>query len=102
MDLVENQPFHLGLEKCCLALLTYLGASLAPDEIRKHSYNFETYLLELGVDITDVSMNDWGNIDVSSDQEKNEAAVEELVSKIVNANKFPHFDSRKSSQLLMI
>ena len=47
------------------------GASLAPDEIRKHSYNFETYLLELGVDITDVSMNDWGNIDVSSDQEKN-------------------------------
>ena len=34
-------------------------------------------------------MNDWGNIDVSSDQEKNETAVEELVSKIVNANKFP-------------
>ena len=34
-------------------------------------------------------MNDWGNIDVSSDQEKNETAVEELVSKIVNSNKFP-------------
>ena len=62
------------------------GTSLAPDEIRKHSYNFETYLLELGVDITDVSMNDWGNIDVPSNQEKNEMAVEELEA---------HLDFRK-------
>lgn len=65
------------------------GSALAPDEIRKHSYNFETYLLELGVDITDVSMNDWGNIEIVSDQQKNEAAVEDIVSKIVNSNKFP-------------
>ena len=41
------------------------------------------------MDISDVSMNDWGNIEVTSNQEKNEAAVEDLVSKIVNENKFP-------------
>ena len=66
------------------------GTALAPDEIRKHSYNFETYLLELGVDITDVSMNDWGNIEIGSDQQKNEAAVEDIVSKIVNSLSLIH------------
>ena len=34
-------------------------------------------------------MNDWGNIEFGSDQQKNEAAVEDIVSKIVNSNKFP-------------
>ena len=34
-------------------------------------------------------MNDWGNIEIVSDQQKNEAAVEDIVSKIVNSNKFP-------------
>ena len=28
-------------------LVSEKEAALAPDEIRKHSYNFETYLLEL-------------------------------------------------------
>jgi agmatinase len=65
------------------------GTSQAPDEIRKHSYNFETYLLELGIDLSDVSANDWGNLEITDNQEKNESELEELVAKIVNANKFP-------------
>ena len=65
------------------------GTSEAPDEIRKHSYNFETYLMELGIDLCDVSANDWGNLEIGDNQEKNESQLEELVSKIVKANKFP-------------
>ena len=65
------------------------GTSQAPDEIRKHSYNFETYLLELGIDLSDVSANDWGNLEITDNQERNESELEELVAKIVNANKFP-------------
>ena len=65
------------------------GTSKAPDEIRKHSYNFETYLMELGIDLCDVSANDWGNLDVTDNQEKNESELEALVSKIVSASKFP-------------
>ena len=65
------------------------GTSEAPDEIRRHSYNFETYLMELGIDLCDVSANDWGNLEITEDQEKNEARLEELVTKIVSSNKFP-------------
>ena len=65
------------------------GASQAPDEIRKHSYNFETYLMELGIDISEVKANDWGNLDLTENQEDNEKALYDLVSKIVNSNKFP-------------
>lgn len=65
------------------------GTSQAPDEIRKHSYNFETYLMELGVDLRDISANDWGNLEVKSSQKKAEEEIEELVYKIVSSNKFP-------------
>jgi len=65
------------------------GASEAPDAIRKNSYNFETYLLELGIDLSDVLANDWGNLDITADQDKNEKLLEDLVLKIVNEGKFP-------------
>lgn len=65
------------------------GTSEAPDAIRKNSYNFETYLLELGIDLSDVSANDWGNLELTQDQDKNEKLLEDLVSKIVNDGKFP-------------
>ena len=65
------------------------GTSEAPDAIRKNSYNFETYLLELGIDLSDVSANDWGNLELTKDQDKNEKLLEDLVSKIVNDGKFP-------------
>ena len=44
--------------------------SEAPDEIRKHSYNFETYLMELGIDLCDVSANDWGNLEITKRSRK--------------------------------
>ena len=59
------------------------GSSQAPDEIRKSSYNFETYLMELGIDLSEVKANDWGNLDLTDNQEANEQALYELVSKIV-------------------
>lgn len=65
------------------------GTSEAPDAIRKNSYNFETYLLELGIDLSDVSANDWGNLEVTDNQDKNEKLLEDLVLKIVNEGKFP-------------
>ena len=65
------------------------GTSKAPDEIRKHSYNFETYLMELGIDLCDVSANDWGNLKITKNQDKNEKSLTELVSKIVGVSKFP-------------
>ena len=65
------------------------GTSKAPDEIRKHSYNFETYLMELGIDLCDVSANDWGNLKTTKNQDKNEKSLTELVSKIVDSSKFP-------------
>ena len=65
------------------------GSSEAPDEIRKNSYNFETYLLELGIDLSDILANDWGNLEITDNQDKNEKLLEDLVSKIVNEGKFP-------------
>ena len=65
------------------------GTAKAPDEIRKHSYNFETYLMELGVDLSDVALNDYGNLELTKDQGKNESMITDLVSKIVNGGKFP-------------
>ena len=46
-------------------------------------------MLELGIDLSDVSANDWGNLEITDNQERNESELEELVAKIVNANKFP-------------
>ena len=65
------------------------GTAKAPDEIRRHSYNFETYLMELGVDLSDVALNDYGNLELTKDQGKNESLVTDLVTKIVNGGKFP-------------
>ena len=65
------------------------GTAKAPDEIRRHSYNFETYLMELGVDLSDVALNDYGNLELTKDQGKNESLVTDLVTKIVDGVKFP-------------
>ena len=65
------------------------GTAKAPDEIRRHSYNFETYLMELGVDLSDVALNDYGNLELTKDQGKNESLVTDLVTKIVDGGKFP-------------
>ena len=43
------------------------GTALAPGEIRRYSYNFETYLIELGLDLTDIPIHDWGDIATGKD-----------------------------------
>ena len=65
------------------------GTAKAPDEIRKHSFNFETFLMELGVDISDVRANDFGNLELTKDQQKNESLITEMVTRIVSDGKFP-------------
>ena len=65
------------------------GAAEAPDAIREQSFNFETNLMELGVDLADVPANDWGNIELGVNQEENNTKIKTLVSEIVENNKFP-------------
>ena len=65
------------------------GAAEAPDAIREQSFNFETNLMELGVDLVDVPANDWGNIELGVNQEENNTKIKALVSEIVKNNKFP-------------
>ncbi len=65
------------------------GTAEAPDAIREQSFNFETNLMELGIDLVDVPANDWGNIELGSNQEENNARIKSLVSEIISKNKFP-------------
>ena len=43
------------------------GASEAPNEIRRASWNFETFDLKTGVDFREIKVHDYGNIDVKND-----------------------------------
>ena len=65
------------------------GTALAPDEVRKESYNFETYLLELGIDLCDLSIHDQGNLLIKDNQIENEILLEDSVRNIISKNKFP-------------
>ena len=65
------------------------GTAKAPDAIREQSFNFETNLMELGVDLVDVPANDWGNIELGENQEENNSRIKSLVSEIISNNKFP-------------
>tara|TARA_Y100000588_G_scaffold377300_1_gene456242 strand:- start:1625 stop:2476 length:852 start_codon:yes stop_codon:yes gene_type:complete len=65
------------------------GTAKAPDAIREQSFNFETNLMELGVDLVDVPANDWGNIELGKNQEENNSRIKSLVSEIISNNKFP-------------
>ena len=40
------------------------GAREAPNVIRRASYNFEPYMYEHGVDLSELKVNDWGNFEV--------------------------------------
>ena len=59
------------------------GTALAPDEVRKESYNFETYLLELGIDLCDLSIHDQGNLLIKDNQiERLDDLVDSLLNEI--------------------
>jgi agmatinase len=57
------------------------GTSQAPESIRRESFNFETYLYDLAVDLIDVPIHDLGNISID--------ATSTTVRKILEAKKIP-------------
>jgi len=66
------------------------GSIKAPDDIRKASWNFETYNLRTDVDIKDLKVHDYGNLDVTKDNPSIMIKkVRGFTSKILEKNKFP-------------
>ena len=66
------------------------GASQAPKEIRRASWNFETYNLQTGVDLKDFRFHDYGDLNVKNDSPKAMVEkVKDFTSKLLNKNKFP-------------
>lgn len=67
------------------------GARMAPNAIRQASYNFETFLFEHDVDLSDVPMNDMGNVEECESPEEMVEIVRGIAKKAVKAGKFPVF-----------
>ena len=65
------------------------GARFAPNAIRDASWNFETFLFELGIDISEVSVFDAGNLGEFGSVDEMYDEVKATVSKVVKAGKFP-------------
>ncbi|MEM3397321.1 MAG: agmatinase [Thermoplasmata archaeon] len=65
------------------------GARFAPNAIREHSYNFETFLFEHNLDLLDVPFCDLGNLEEVGDVDQMVELVQQATAEIVGANKFP-------------
>jgi agmatinase len=66
------------------------GASQGPKEIRKASWNFETFNIKTGFDLRNVNFHDHGDIDVKNVKPEDMInKVNELTSYILENNKFP-------------
>lgn len=66
------------------------GASQAPREIRKASWNFETYNFKTGVDLKDIKFHDYGDIQVKNSHPRDMIKkISEFTSSIIKKNKFP-------------
>lgn len=65
------------------------GARFGPDAIRQHSWNFESYDLETGLDLADVPIHDLGNTDEFGSAEEMVRAVREEVRPIYRDGKVP-------------
>ena len=62
------------------------GTDKAPEAIRQESYNFETYLYDLGIDLDDVPVHDMGDLPVDDHMRMK---VFDAVAKIVGEGKIP-------------
>ncbi len=60
------------------------GAKEGPSAIRRASYNFETWSLELGMDLADVPFNDWGDIEEVFSPDEMVDLVDSAVSSVVS------------------
>jgi agmatinase len=65
------------------------GAKFAPNEIRKTSYNMESYSVYRGVDLKNSGIFDLGDIDEYHEPEGMLEEVFSIVDRIVSDNKFP-------------
>jgi len=66
------------------------GADKAPKEIRRASWNFETYDLRTGVDLKDIKLHDYGDLDVKNlGTKKMVEKVRDFTSALLVKNKFP-------------
>lgn len=65
------------------------GSKWAPLEMRKASYNFETYNGDLDVDLSDVPIHDMGDCDTYADVDQTLEVVYEVSRQIIGANKIP-------------
>ncbi len=68
------------------------GASKAPAFIRKESFNFETYLMDLDVELEDAKMADIGDLELINTLEGQSAIIEDskkLASFILDQGKLP-------------
>jgi len=65
------------------------GSKWAPIEMRKASYNFETYNGDLDVDLADVHVHDMGDCEVYSSVDDTLDVVFDTASTIVKAGKIP-------------
>ena len=66
------------------------GARLAPREIRKASWNFESFDVLTGVDFTEVPMHDYGDLDIENkNSEDMLESVKRFSKKVIEAKKIP-------------
>ena len=65
------------------------GARFGPDSIRQHSWNFESYDLETGIDLTEAAVHDMGNADEFGNAEDLVRALREDIGPIFAAGKVP-------------
>ncbi|MCI4335236.1 MAG: agmatinase [Thermoplasmata archaeon] len=65
------------------------GARFGPDSIRQHSWNFETFDLETGVDLADVPIHDLGNAGEFGSAEEMVRSVREEVAPLYADGKIP-------------
>ena len=66
------------------------GAEKAPKEIRQASWNFETFDMRTNVDLNDIKVHDYGNLDVNNiDSGKMVEKVMVFTSSLLKEKKFP-------------
>jgi agmatinase len=65
------------------------GARFGPDAIRQHSWNFESYDLETGIDLSDARIHDLGNTEEFGSAEEMARSVREEIRPIYQHGKFP-------------
>jgi agmatinase len=65
------------------------GARFGPDAIRQHSWNFESYDLETGVDLSEVPIHDLGNTEEYGNAEEMVRSVRDEIRPIYRDGKIP-------------